>query len=275
MTNLHHPCIGFVGAGNMASCLISGLIASGYPPKQIWVSNPTMEKLHLLQQQYGINISTSNHAAAEKAEIVVLSVKPQQLKAVATELKKMVEAHSPLLISLSPGITVSTISRWLVHETAIVRAMPNVPAFVSSGATGLYANPFVTTVQRDWTENIFRAIGITVWAKEEKLMDVIAALSGSGPAYFFYVMEILTRAAVSLGLEAEDAQLLTLQTALGSAKLALSTNESLEELRARVTSKGGITERALAALKVGNIEGAFEACVNAARDRSIELGKVE
>lgn len=273
MTNLHYPCIAFIGAGNMASCLIGGLIAAGYPPKQIWVSNPTSEKLNLLQHQFEVNISTSNHAAAEKAEIVVFSVKPQQLKEVVTELKKTVETHSPLVVSIAPGITSSSIATWLAHETAIVRAMPNVPAFVSSGATGLFANSLVTSVQRDWAENIFRAIGVTVWAKEEKLMDVIAALSGSGPAYFFYVMEALALSAIEMGLDPEDAYLLTLQTALGSAKLALSTNESLSVLQARVTSKGGITECGIAALSAGKTEDIFKACVNAARNKSVELGK--
>jgi len=273
MNNLHYPCIAFIGAGNMASCLIGGLISAGYPPKQIWASNPTIEKLNFLQQEFGIHTSMSNETAAKEAKIIVFSVKPQKIQEAALSLKSTIETQGHLVISIAAGVTTESIAAHLSPNAAVVRAMPNIPAFVSSGATGLFANSKVNNMQKEWAENVFRAVGITVWAQEEKQMDVIAALSGSGPAYFFYVMEALTQAAIELGLHEEDAQLLTLQTALGSAKLALATNESFKDLRTQVTSKGGITERALAILEERKMSEILMSAIRAATDKSQALGK--
>jgi len=274
MTNSHYPVIGFIGAGNMAHCLISGLIANQYPAKQIWASDPSQEKLDFIQQQCSIHTTTDNEAIVKSAQILVLAVKPQVIKTVLTSLRNLVEEYQPLVISIAAGITEKTLSQHLHHETAIVRCMPNVAAFVGSGATGMFANNYVTALQHDLAESIMRAVGITLWVKDENLIDTIAALSGSGPAYFFLMIEALETAAVELGLSEEDAHLLTLQTALGTARLALSTNEPTAELRDRVTSKGGITEQALAVLKDRKAAEAFKLALRAAHDKSIELSKI-
>lgn len=274
MMNSHHPVIGFIGAGNMAHCLISGLIANQYPAKHIWASDPSQESLDFLHRQCGIQTSTDNEAVVKEAQILVLAVKPQVMKAVVTSLREVIHQYHPLVISIAAGVTEKALSQYLNHETAIVRCMPNVAAFVGSGATGMVANSYVTPLQRDLAENIMRAVGITLWVKDESLIDTIAALSGSGPAYFFLVIEALETAAIELGLNEEDAHLLTLQTALGAARLALSTNEPTAELRARVTSKGGITEKALAVLEDRKVVDAFKTALRAAHDKSIALSKI-
>jgi pyrroline-5-carboxylate reductase len=271
MTNTHYPVIGFIGAGNMAHCLISGLIANEYPADQIWTSDPSQEKLDFIHQQFGIHAFTDNEKIVKEAQILVLAVKPDVMKTVVTALRDVIKAHQPLIISIAAGITEKALLDYLNTEAAIVRCMPNVAAFVGSGATGMYANAHVTPLQRDLAESIMRAVGITLWVKDEKLINTITALSGCGPAYFFLIMEALETAAVELGLEEEDAHLLTLQTALGAARLGLSTNEPTAELRARVTSKGGSTERALEVLNDHKVTETFKAALLAAHARSVEL----
>ncbi len=273
MTNTH-PVIGFIGAGNMAHCLISGLIANQYPAKHIWASDPSQESLDFIHHQCGIHTSTDNEVVVKNSEIIVLAVKPQVMKEVATSLRETILQRHPLVISIAAGITENALSHYLDHHAAIVRCMPNVAAFVGSGTTGMFANSYVTPLQHDLAENIMRAVGITLWVKDESLIDTIAALSGSGPAYFFLVIEALETAAMELGLNEEDAHLLTLQTALGAARLALSTNEPTSELRARVTSKGGITEQALTVLQDRKVADAFRTALRAAHDKSIELSKM-
>jgi pyrroline-5-carboxylate reductase len=264
-----HPTIGFIGAGNMTRCLISGLITNHYPSHQIWASNPTAEKLAYLKQQFNNHTTTDNLLAAKHAEIVVLAVKPQMMKSVAQEIAPVLQQTRPLVISIAAGITTTTLQGYLGNnDHAMVRCMPNLPALVNSGATGLFANDFVTVEQRDLAETILRSVGITLWVDDEKLIDVIAALSGSGPAYFFLVMEALEHAAVELGLPKENARLFTLQTAFGAAKLALSTNEDVADLRKDVTSKGGITEKALETLETSKVRDAFAKALRAAYDRS-------
>lgn len=273
MTTSHHPVIGFIGAGNMAHCLISGLIATDYPAKQIWASDLHQEKLDFIQRQCGIHISTDNTSVVKEAQILVLAVKPQSMQTMITGLGDLIKKQKPLIISIAAGLTEKALLHYLGYDAAIVRCMPNVAAFVGSGATGMYANPHVSPLQRDLAESIMRAVGITLWVKNEGLIDTITALSGSGPAYFFLIIEALEKAAVELGLSEEDAHLLTLQTALGAARLALSTNEPTAELRTRVTSKGGITERALAVLQEHKVVEAFKAALHAGHARSVELAK--
>ncbi|MDX2164162.1 MAG: pyrroline-5-carboxylate reductase [Gammaproteobacteria bacterium] len=273
MSDAHHPVIGFIGAGNMAHCLINGLIADDYPASHIWASDPNPEQLAFLTQQFQIHTSKENTDIVTHADILVLAIKPQVMKDVLSPLSALIHKTKPLIISIAAGITETALNQWLGSDKAIVRCMPNVAAFVGSAATGMYANSHVTALQRDLAETILRSVGITLWVKDEKLIDTIAALSGSGPAYFFTVMESLEKTAIKLGLNEEDAHLLTLQTALGAARLALSTNESTKELRERVTSKGGITEKALAVLETHRTPDAFSKALEAAHARSIELSK--
>lgn len=264
--------IAFIGGGNMTHSLVGGLIADGCNPKNIWVTNPTPTKLAALQEQFGVNITTDNSAAVSQASVVVLAVKPQLLKEVAAPLTEVIQRHKPLVISIAAGVREPDLRGWLGGDIAIVRTMPNTPSLVGSGATGLYANKRTSSQQRQLAESILRAVGVTIWVEKETQLDAVTAVSGSGPAYFFLVMEAMEKAGVELGLSAENARLLTLQTAFGAAKMALESTEGPAVLRARVTSPGGTTERAIAALQEGGLEDLFARALKAASQRSRELG---
>lgn len=268
-----HDNICFIGGGNMAGSLIGGLIAGGCKPDTLWVADPSDEQRETLVERFGIQVSADNAEAAADAEIIVLAVKPQMLQKAVAPLSKVIERNHPLIISIAAGIAEPDIRRWLGGSPAIVRAMPNTPALVRSGATALYGNEFVTDAQRDKAESILRAVGIVQWVEDETLMDAVTALSGSGPAYFFLLMEVLEAAGKSLGLPAEAAHLLTLQTAYGAAKMALESADSPETLRKRVTSPGGTTEAALEVLQDADIHALFRHAVHAARDRGRALSK--
>ncbi len=274
MTIAKQPHIAFIGAGNMAHCIISGLISHQYPPTLITASNPDKEKLDMLKTEFHIQCSEHNTTACENADIIVLAVKPQIMKEVVKELKPLIQKKKPLIISIAISISVEKISEWLETDVPIVRCMPNLGAFVQSGATGLYANKMVSPLQRELAENMMRAVGLTIWTNDEKMIDVIAAVSGSGPAYFFMVMESMEACALEMGLSSEDARLFIAQTCLGAAKLALSSEEPPAELRARVTSKGGSTERAIAVLESSHLRETFNKALKAAHARSLELSQL-
>ena len=265
--------IAFIGGGNMARSLIGGLIAGGVDPRRIWVADPQAGQRDWLHGRFQVHASADNVEAATQAQIVVLAVKPQVLRDVAQGLGPTVQARRPLVISIAAGVREPDLRRWLGGgPVALVRTMPNTPALVGSAASALYANEFASDDHRQQAESLLRAVGMTVWVDDETALDAVTALSGSGPAYFFLLMEILERAAASLGLEAEAARLLTLQTAFGAAKMALESAESPAALRARVTSPGGTTERALAVLRDGGLEPLVAQALQAARHRSRELG---
>jgi pyrroline-5-carboxylate reductase len=263
--------IGFIGGGNMARSLIGGLIADGFAAGQIYVSDPDTQQLATLGARFRVHSSTDNTPTVQATDVLVLAVKPQLLHTVATDLVSTVQARRPLIISIAAGVRESDLQRWLGGGLAIVRTMPNTPALVQSGATALYANTHVTAEQRNRAESILRAVGMTLWLKDESQMDAVTALSGSGPAYFFLIMEALEAAGVRLGLDAADARLLTLQTAFGAAKMALESQEDAGVLRARVTSKGGTTEQALKVLEAGGLAKLLDQAVAAACERSREL----
>jgi len=265
--------ITFIGGGNMATSLIGGIIDTGHDPKHLWVSEPNAARRQTLQDHFGIQTTASNIEAVGKAHIAVFAVKPQRMRQVVMELADTIKTHRPLLISIAAGIREPDIRRWLGFDTPIVRTMPNTPALVRSGASALYANPQVSSAQRDQAESLLRAVGITLWVDTETHMDSVTALSGSGPAYFFLVMEILEVIGRNLGLPPESAHLLTLETAFGAAKMALESSEQLHTLRTQVTSPGGVTERALEVLHQGNLTGLFDRALRAAHGRSIELGQ--
>jgi pyrroline-5-carboxylate reductase len=269
----YHLAIGFIGAGNMTRCFVSGLVTNHYPANHLWASNPSQEKLAYLKQQFNIHTTMDNQIVAKQASIIVLAVKPSMMLTVTQEIRDIVQQQHPLIISIAAGITEPKLREWLGDEVAIIRCMPNIPAFVNNGATGMFANAYVSHLQRDLAEAIFRAVGTTLWVNDESLMDTIAALSGSGPAYFYVVMEALENAAVELGLTRDDAHLLTVQTALGAAQLALTTNENIIDLRQRVTSKGGITEQALAVLESHAIKDTFAEALRAAYNRAKEIAQ--
>jgi pyrroline-5-carboxylate reductase len=258
----------------MARSLIGGLLADGVEPQRIWVADPDQDRLHALRKHFSVEISESNEAVAESADVMVLAVKPQVLKPVSQGLAATVRARQPLVISIAAGVRETHLRQWLGGEVAIVRSMPNTPALVQTGATALFANPFVSEHQRELAESTLRAVGIALWLDDEEQMDAVTALSGSGPAYFFLVMEALEAAGSALGLPLRTARLLTLQTALGAAKMALESEEEVAELRQRVTSPGGTTEQALKVLEQGGIRDLFQGALKAAYARSKELARL-
>lgn len=265
--------IAFVGGGNMARSLVGGLIADGYQARNIWVSDPNVTQRDALQQAFLIQTTAVNQEAVAHADVVIFAVKPQSLKIAAEDIASTLQKKKPLIISIVAGIREPTLSTWLGGHHAIVRAMPNTPAMVGSGATALYANSQVSQQQHNLAESIMRAVGLAVWIDDEAHMDIVTALSGSGPAYFFLVMESLEKAACDLGLPADTARLLTLQTAYGAAKIALESSESTATLRMHVTSPGGTTEQAIKVLQEKHAQELFSAALLAAYHRSQELAE--
>jgi len=268
------PTIAIIGAGNMGTSLIGGLIASGHPRDHLIAADPSKDKLTYLANTFQIQTTNHNLVAIEQADIVVLAVKPQHIESLIKEIAESVQHKNPLIITIAAGIRIANIENWLGHSLAIVRAMPNTPALIGAGAAALFANAEVTSEQRNAAESILRAVGITVWVDDEALMDTVTALSGSGPAYFFLIMEILQESAEALGLPTDMAKLLTLQTALGASRMAIESGQPVSELRKQVTSPGGTTEKAINTLENQNLRGIFQAALQAAKSRSEELAEL-
>ncbi|MDD5274934.1 MAG: pyrroline-5-carboxylate reductase [Methylovulum sp.] len=265
--------IGFIGGGNMASSLISGLIASGHAPEQIWVSDINPDTLATLAANLHVNATPSNEIVINAVDVVVLAVKPQALKEVATGVAALIQQKQPLVVSIAAGISLSSLGAWLGDGTAIVRCMPNTPALVLTGATALYGNANVNTAQHNLAESIMRSVGISLWVNSEADLDAVTAVSGSGPAYFFLLMEAMENMAVELGLNEHTARLLVQQTALGAAKIALEADESPEQLRKHVTSPGGTTQQAIECFQQGGFSELVAKALTAAYNRSIEMAK--
>lgn len=263
--------IGFIGAGNMTRSLAGGLLNNGWSADKLRLSDPDANQRRGAEQALGIKPLAANTELAAVADVLVLAVKPQVLKTVAEEIAATVQKQQPLVISIAAGIRSNDIERWLGGKLSIVRAMPNTAALIGSGATGLYANTRVSAAQRDTAESILRSVGVTAWVENETLIDTVTAISGSGPAYFFLVMEVLEKAAIQHGLDPGTARLLTLETAYGAAKMALEGGEEPAQLRKRVTSPGGTTEKAVQTLEAGQIERIFDDAVVAAMQRAREL----
>jgi pyrroline-5-carboxylate reductase len=263
--------IGFIGAGNMARSLAGGLLNNGWSTEHLLLSDPDASQRRGAEQALGLKTLADNVTLATAAEVLVLAVKPPALKAIAEEIAATVQQKRPLVISVVAGIRVDDIERWLGGNLPVVRVMPNTAALIGSGAAGLFANARVNASQRDTAESILRAVGVTVWVEKETLIDTITAISGSGPAYFFLVMEVLEKAAIKHGLDPRTARLLTLETAYGAAKMALEGGEEPALLRKRVTSPGGTTEKAVQVLEAGRIEKVFDDAVVAAIQRAREL----
>lgn len=268
--NKHKHIIGFIGGGNMARSLIGGLVRAGYPADALSVADPNEAIRAALAADFGIHANSDNQRIVDLCDVVVLAVKPQVMKNVTTVLRTG-QRHHQLFLTVAAGIRTASLATWLGAKTPIVRAMPNTPALVQSGATGLFANSQVSSAQRDLAESIMRAAGLVQWVEDEALMDAVTALSGSGPAYLFLVMEAMEKAGQALGLPADTARLLTVQTAFGAAKLALEIEEDPAVLRENVTSPGGTTERAIQILREEGLENLFDKALRAARDRAQEL----
>lgn len=267
--------ITFIGAGNMARSLIAGLIQDE-TQHSIRIADPDESQMLAIQKSYSnIPAYTNNAEAIDGADVVVLAVKPQIMQLVCEPLQNDIQSQNPLVISIAAGITITNLKLWLGTDSlAIVRCMPNTPALVQSGMTGLFANEQVSESQHDLAESILRAVGSTLWLENESILDAVTAISGSGPAYYFLVMEAMQDAAQKMGLSADDARLLVLQTAFGAAKLALESSDDAGVLRQRVTSKGGTTEAALKELIDGGLPELFEQALRAAANRSEELSRI-
>jgi pyrroline-5-carboxylate reductase len=263
--------IAFIGGGNMATALISGLTQRGLAPAQIAVADPSAPQRERLQGAYGVQVADGNAGAAAGADVLILAVKPQMMRTMVKELAPALESAAPLVISVAAGITAAALSGWLGPRVTVIRAMPNRPALNGAGATALYAPVQVGAAERATAERIMSAVGVCVWVEVESQLDTVTAVSGSGPAYFFLFMEALQAAAEARGLPAEVARRLTLETAYGAALMARETHESLATLREQVTSKGGTTAAALAVLNGADLHAIVAQAVTAADERSAAL----
>ena len=263
--------LAFIGGGNMAAALISGLTKRGLPPERVMVADPSQEQLERVAHDYGVQTAADNAGAVQGAEVVVLAVKPQQMRSVALGLAPHLTASRPLIISVAAGIPHASLARWFGPNIPVIRTMPNRPALNGFGATGLFAPAGVGAAYRALAETIMAAVSATVWVEHESQMDTVTAVSGSGPAYFFLFMEALEAAAHERGLPTEVAHRLTLETAFGAAQMARQSADSLATLREQVTSKGGTTAAALEVLNSAGLRAIVAHAVAAADRRSAEL----
>jgi len=260
----------FIGGGNMATSLIGGLIEKGYPASAIVACDPVADNGKRLEASFGITTQTDNRSAAAGADIIILAIKPQVMRAVASDLAPAL-THKPLVISIAAGITAAALQNWLGAGVPIIRCMPNTPALLQSGASGLFATPLVKPAQRQQAGDILAAVGTISWLGSEDDIDKVTALSGSGPAYFFLVIEAMTEAGINLGLDPETARQLTLQTALGAARMAMASDVDAGELRKRVTSPAGTTEKAIDSLLANHLPEHFQQAITAAYERAREM----
>jgi len=265
--------IGFIGAGNMALAIIKGLIDSGQEPKTIWASDRDEQKLNQLNQAYAIHTDLNNNSISTKCRTLILAVKPQNMQEVCEQMKNHVENDS-LIISIAAGIRLAKIHDWLGQQNVeIIRCMPNTPAMLGCGATGFYTADETSEASRKKAENIFKNTGEFIWVDTEDKINIVTALSGSGPAYFYLFTEYLITAAENLGLNHEQASKLAIQTLYGAGKMAKSNEQDIATLRRQVTSPGGTTERAIQSFDSNNINQIIEQAVNSAYQRSIVLSK--
>ena len=265
--------IAFVGGGNMATGLIGGLIARGTPPSSIVVADPETSQRSRLEHDYGVTTVADAPSAVIGARTVVLAVQPQQMAQVARSIGGQVAASGALVISVAAGIRLQDIARWLGPGVPLIRTMPNRPALIGAGITALYAMPGVDAASRQEAEAILAACGPTVWVPEESQLDVVTAVSGSGPAYFFLLIECLEAAGTQLGLDPVTARRLAVETARGSGQMAAEATESPADLRAQVTSRGGTTAAALEVLEAAGVRGIFAAAVAAGARRATALAQ--
>ncbi|MBV6827025.1 pyrroline-5-carboxylate reductase [Pseudomonas sp. PD9R] len=263
--------IAFIGAGNMAASLIGGLRAKGLDAAQIRASDPGDETRARVSAEHGIEVFADNAQAIDGADVVVLAVKPQAMKTVCEAIRPSLKPGQ-LVVSIAAGITCASMNNWLGTQP-IVRCMPNTPALLRQGVSGLFATAQVTAEQRQQAQELLSAVGIALWLEEEQQLDAVTAVSGSGPAYFFLLIEAMTAAGVKLGLPADVAAQLTLQTALGAAHMAVASDVDAAELRRRVTSPAGTTEAAIKSFQAGGFEALVEKALGAAAHRSAEMAE--
>ena len=263
--------IAFIGGGNMARSLIGGLLAQGRDPASIRVAEPFAGTRDALRADFGVTVFEDGKQAVEGAATWVLATKPQVLRAVCESLATQAQAAKPLVVSIAAGITAAQLERWLGGGVAVVRTMPNTPALLGAGVTGLYASERVDAAGRGFAETLLSAAGKTVWIDDEALMDAVTAVSGSGPAYVFLLAEAMTDAGIREGLPADAARELALQTVLGAARMLTESDVDAAELRRRVTSPNGTTQAAIEAFEAGGFRALVAAAIHAARVRGAAL----
>jgi pyrroline-5-carboxylate reductase len=267
--------ISFIGGGNMATALIAGLAGKVAAASDIHVVDPSPEALEKLRARYGVSTAPEIEAAVAASDVIVLAVKPQQMRDVALRLQSQLSIRNdarPLVLSIAAGIRAGDLSRWLGGYGAIVRTMPNTPALIGQGITGMVAMAGVSETQRQAADSILRAVGQTVWLETEDLIDPVTAVSGSGPAYVFFFLEAMQQAALEMGLSSEQGRALALATFTGAAQLAAQSEEPPEVLRQRVTSKGGTTYAAITSMEAAGVKQAIVEAMKAAAARGRELG---
>lgn len=263
----------FIGGGNMGGALIRGLIARGLPVRNISVGEANQQRRLQLAAELGVHVTADNRDAVARADVVVLAVKPQDMAGTVQPLAAAFEQSPPLVLSIAAGIRAADIARWSGPGVAVVRAMPNRPALNGAGATAMFASASLSAAHRELAEQVLGAVGTTVWVPDEDALDVVTALSGSGPAYFFLLAELMTDAAVKLGLERAAAQELAIQTLYGSGRMARDSDGDLARLRTEVTSRGGTTEAALRSFEASDLRGIVATALNAATERGREMAQ--
>jgi pyrroline-5-carboxylate reductase len=264
--------LAFIGAGNMASCIVAGLSAQA-PWADISIADHNPEKLAYLAQTYGVKPATTNQLAVASADVVILSVKPQAMKVACLEIRDAVQRRRPLIVTVAAGVETAQVSAWLGGNVSVIRAMPNIPAQVQQGMTGLYAADSVSAADKAVASQIFAAVGASIWVPNEHDMHAITAVSGSGPAYFFMFMEAMHQAAVSMGLDSQSAMQLVTQTALGAATMAQSGDLSPAALRQQVTSPKGTTEQAIISFEHDGLRTMVQQAMIACAKRSESIAE--
>ena len=265
--------VAFIGSGNIASSMIGGLIANGMDTQQLIAADPDKAQQQLIAEKYGIRVLDVNCEAAKKTDVIIFAVKPQLMQKVVKEISEKINVENRLILSVAAGVKLESIENWLGQSSSVVRVMPNMPALIQAGASALYANTQVQEKQKNIAETIMRSVGTAIWLSSEEQLDTVTALSGSGPAYFFYFMELIENRGIEMGLNKEDARLLTVETALGAAKMALLSSFNLRTLREQVTSPGGTTEQALNIFVKGKLDELVNNAMDAAKERSIEISE--
>lgn len=265
---------GFIGGGNMARAIAGGLLRGGMHAADLLIAEPVAAQSDRLRQELsGALVTDDNRKVAAGSQILLFAVKPQILKSVCTELAGTVQQHKPLIISIAAGPRIDDIDAWLGGNLSVVRVMPNQPALIDQGVSALYANERARERDRSLAEKIMSAVGHVVWLENEDLMDAVTAVSGTGPAYFYLLIDILITAAVKMGIDPDTARALSVQTARGAASLALAEQEPMESLINRVRSPGGTTTAAFERLDGADVRGIFSDAIEAARDRAIALAQ--
>lgn len=265
--------ISFIGAGNMASAIIGGMLDNGYQAGNIWVSAPDDSHLQALRDRFAVSVTTDNRHCAQQADMVVLAVKPQVMAEVCRDIAPVVQNTRPLMVSIAAGLGSDTLDSWLGGGLPLVRVMPNTPSLVGKGAAGLFANAAVTAEQKTMVQSVFESIGSALWVDDEEQLHGVTALSGSGPAYFFLMLEALEAAATEAGIAPKTARELAIQTMAGAAEMAARSEHDPAQLKRNVMSPGGTTERAINTFEDGGMRDLVQKAYNAAFERSQEMSK--